>query len=860
MTFRDTDPVAYELDVSETAGRALLSGPSWVPARRVDGSARVVELGSLVVLELAATNTLEPLAAMAGLVIQESLGDNRFVLGAADAAAAVRAAAWLAARTDVRRVHPVRRHRVALHGGFAPRPDDTLWGRQWHLENRDTNTAERLGCDLNARAAWGTTRGEGVLVAQADDGMETDHPDLRASAAGAPHYDFFRNQATGAHPSTLVAHGTAVAGLIAAESNNGQGVSGVAPAVRLASWVVFNASGSFVNELQARRMFEYASNVVAVQNHSWGNADSEILEPWPEEKVGIANALTLGRDGRGVVMVRAAGNERQQLNNANDDGYANDPRVITVGAVRNSGTVTSYSTPGACVLVAAFSDDANAQSPDGSFPGYPTLTTTDRRGFSGYNRGSNGSDADYAYGSSGFKGTSGATPQISGLCALMLAANPALTIRDVQQILILGSRPLDRYDPAVRTNGAGLLVSHHVGFGVPDAGEIVALVRAWSNRPPAETVTVSRSQSLAVPDDGLRVEVTGERLPPVLASIPAFPADGLFADEPTAETELVDVGDVPGPITQDVRRKAVLIYLRSFAHAQQLAYAAQAGAAFAIIQNNAGTDDRVFLNGRDVHLSPIPAVCIGRQTGDALREYLAITPAARARLTLNPVVYTLSVDQTLLTEHVTLRVRTSHSRRADLRITLVSPAGTRSVLQHFNDDLNSRLDDWTYSSVQHFYESSAGDWRVEISDLRPGVTGRVLALDLRVQGVRLLDTDRDGLDDDWERRHFADLSAGPTDDPDRDGLSHLREQLLGTDPLVSERPLALEVVAWDANFWRLSWPAVIGQGYELYAAPSAAGPYERLGEATAGSTRAEWLVPTNPNDNRFFRVEEIAPR
>jgi len=257
----------------------------------------------------------------------------------------------------------------------------------------------------------------------------------------------------------------------------------------------------------------------------------------------------------------------------------------------------------------------------------------------------------------------------------------------------------------------------------------------------------------------------------------------------------------------------------------------------------------------DVHFSPIPAVLIDQQTGEALRDYLVISPDARARVTLNPVTYTLPVDRTLLTEHVTLRVRTSHGRRADLRITLVSPAGTRSVLQHFNNDLASPLDDWTYSSVQHFYECSAGDWRVEISDERAGVTGRVLALDFTLQGVPLLDTDRDGLDDDWERAHFGHLDATPAWDPDRDGLSNLREQVLGTNPGVVERAFALDVVAWDPQFWRLSWPALPDQLYQVFAAPMADGPYTLLGETATTAAEAEWLVPASVQDNRFFRLE-----
>jgi hypothetical protein len=59
------------------------------------------------------------------------------------------------------------------------------------------------GFDLNVRAAWPLSRGEGILIAQGDDGMDLDHPDLRVNTADAPHYDFFKNQATGLHPGRL---------------------------------------------------------------------------------------------------------------------------------------------------------------------------------------------------------------------------------------------------------------------------------------------------------------------------------------------------------------------------------------------------------------------------------------------------------------------------------------------------------------------------------------------------------------------------------------------------------------------------------------------------------------------------------
>jgi subtilisin family serine protease len=855
--FRDPGgPVAYQVELP--AARALAgAGPEWLSARRAEGSARRLEVGHRIVLEVVPTQSWQALVMGHGLRFSEAIGPDTYVFEAADAASGVRAAAALAGQAGVVRSHPVRRQEVRLHGGFAPRPDDVLWPQQWHLENRDTDSASRLGYDLNVRAAWAWTRGAGVVVAQADDGLETDHPDLRQNAAGAPHYDFFKNQATGLPPNSRSIHGTAVAGLIAAEAGSGRGVCGVAPAAGLASWVVFSGSGNFLDDLQAARMFAYASNVVAVQNHSWGNADREVLEPFPEEARGITRAIELGRGGKGVVMVRAAGNERLELNNANDDGYANDIRVITVGAVRNNGQVTSYSTPGACVLVAAFSADKRAQTPAGTTTNYPSLATTDRRGSLGYNTGILGGDGDYAWGTSGFDGTSGSTPQITGLCALLLAVNPELTYRDVQQVLIHSARQLDGADPGVHPNGAGFLVSDNTGFGVPDAGDAVALARQWPNRPSVETATAARRMSVAIPDDGLRVTISGALLPPALASIPAYPVDGLAVDEPTELRTLVDVDLALDPIRQDVRGKAVLIRHGTTPVARKLANAAAAGAEFALVYHYSGTTDRVFLNGADVHLSPIPAVFIGRQSGEALRDYLTWMPGVRARVQLERVRQTLTVGASLLCEHVTLRVQTSHGRRGDLRITLVSPAGTRSVLQHFNQDLRSSLDDWTYSSVHHFYESSAGDWQVEISDQRPGVTGSLQALDLVVHGVPLTDLDRDGLDDDWEREHFGDLGAGPRQDPDGDGWNNAREQILETDPRRNETPLRVELMTWDEGFWRLAWPARPGTHYRAVAAPSAEGPYGWLGTVPADGREAAWIVPRNAESNRFFRVEAV---
>src|SRR5688500_4552622 len=76
-----------------------------------------------------------------------------------------------------------------LRPPYAPRPTDRYWEHQWHLENRNVN-GQRRGPDLNVRGAWERTKGEGVIVAIVDDGVELAHPDLAANSAGDFHFHF----------------------------------------------------------------------------------------------------------------------------------------------------------------------------------------------------------------------------------------------------------------------------------------------------------------------------------------------------------------------------------------------------------------------------------------------------------------------------------------------------------------------------------------------------------------------------------------------------------------------------------------------------------------------------------------------
>lgn len=856
--FREPRAARYRLEIPGAA----LAGPAaraWVRGWPASGGTNPVWFGSRVVLGVRDPAGLPALLSLSALRLDRTLRTNLFVLQAPDALTAARAAQTLALHPGVEASHPVRRRPLRLHGAYSRAPNDPLFVEQWHLENRDPTTGTPTGADLNARAAWPFSLGSGVVVAVADNGVELSHPDLAANSTNGLHRNFLNGSDNGNPVSSSQSHGTAVAGLLGAVAGNRRGVSGIAPGARLASWVIFDSGDNLADEEQVMEAFQYQSNRVAVQNHSWGNASVEQLELSALESSGIDNAVRHGRDGRGVVLVRAAGNERVQLNDVNDDGFAQDPRNIAVGAVRANGRATSYTTPGAAVLVAALSGDDDVSLPNDTTTNYPSLTTTDRQGGLGYNTDVGGGRADYAYGATGFSGTSGSAPQISGVCAMILAVNPALTWRDVQQVLLLAARHTDPADPGLEYNGAGLRFSHSTGFGVPDAAEALRLAVAWSNRPPAVSVTVTNAALQGIPDDNLRVEVSGTRVPLTLESIPAYPSDTIQPDDPTPRLPLVDVGAALEPISVNLTNRGALIRRGTNYFVEKIAHAANAGASFAVIFNHQGTTDRLYMNGGDIQFSRIPAVFIDRDRGEALSAFVRQNADVKARLHYNATPWTFQVTNTLLCEYVQVRARFAHPRRADLRLTLVSPSGSRSVLHRFNNDTNSELGDWVFYSRLHWGECSAGEWRAEVTDQRPGLVGRVNGFELTISGIPIEDTDRDGLDDRWERAAFGGLVLGPAADPDRDGYSNAREQALGWDPATADRPLELNLSRWSDTVVRLTWPSTPTARYDVLEAADPAQTFTVRTNLAGSFPETECLLPAREAFEGFFQVRRALP-
>jgi subtilisin-like proprotein convertase family protein len=370
-----------------------------------------------------------------------------------------------------------------------PAPTDPLYAQQWHLTG---------AWGINLGNLWDEFTGNGVVVAVHDQGIAFNHTDLDGNLDTAHSFNAATGGAGGAPVTADDNHGTAVAGIIAAE-RNGTGVVGIAYGATLLSYY----DPLFLDTLQsaAANARNRAATDADVLNNSWGFGNAFFDDPnsafldnfssstWTAARAATVNAATNGRDGLGTIIVQSAGNAYGYGDDTNLHSFSNNRWTITVGATNQDGSLSDYSTQGASILIGA--------------PGSPsagTIVTTDRVGDAGYAAG------NYT---TSFNGTSAAAPMISGVVALMLDANPNLGWRDVQEILAYSARSAattsgDQTNGASNWNGGGLTVNHDIGFGLVDAHAAVRLAESWSGPAHASaneiSVSASASPGLAIPD------------------------------------------------------------------------------------------------------------------------------------------------------------------------------------------------------------------------------------------------------------------------------------------------------------------------------------------------------------------------
>lgn len=347
--------------------------------------------------------------------------------------------------------------------------NDPRLNDQWHLNNTGQKGGT-VGVDANVFAAWNMGYdGTGVQICIVDDGLEKDHEDLSVNFRLGDSKDI--NGSGGNNPSPFPedSHGTSCAGIAGAKGNNGIGVAGVAANVNLSGIRLIAAANTDAQEADALT-FNNQNN--DIYSNSWGPTDNGIYAaPGTAAKLALKEGATNGRNGLGNIFTWAAGNGRDNGDNCNYDGWVNSIYTIGVGAHADDGIVSWYSEPGASMLISAPSN--------GGTVGITTTTL----------------NSDYT---DDFGGTSAATPLVSGIIALMLEANPNLTWRDIQYLLIENATKIDINNADWTMNGAGKSINHNYGFGGVDAAALVAAAQNWNLVPAAisdtsAVITVNKS-------------------------------------------------------------------------------------------------------------------------------------------------------------------------------------------------------------------------------------------------------------------------------------------------------------------------------------------------------------------------------
>lgn len=310
---------------------------------------------------------------------------------------------------------------------------------------------------IGATTAWDLASGAGIVVAVLDTGVQTTHPDLAANIV--PGWNAYGNNS---NAEDVNGHGTAVAGAVAAVGNNALGVVGVAYRAKIMPIRITDSSGATSFSIMANGLTWAADHGADVANISFSNVFKSTT---------MQSAAQYLRNKGGQVVVSAN-------NNGKDEQTANTGTMITVSATNQNDALASFSSWGAMVDVAA--------------PGDTIQTTLWKSG--------------YGWGS----GTSFATPVTSGVVALIMSANPALTPAQIENVLFtratdLGTSGYDikfgygRVNAAAAVQAAKAIVvdtiAPSVGIASPTSGTVSGIVPVSVNA--TDNVGVTKTELYA---------------------------------------------------------------------------------------------------------------------------------------------------------------------------------------------------------------------------------------------------------------------------------------------------------------------------------------------------------------------------
>jgi hypothetical protein len=296
-------------------------------------------------------------------------------------------------------------------------PNDPMFSQQWHYHNiGQVPPGGTYDADIDAPEGWDISTGsDTIIVGVLDSGIpmqggSLSHPDLDDPNRFLIGQDVI---SWDGEPLDDNGHGTHVSGTIGAETNNNEGVAGVAWNVKIMAIKVFSSSGSGSHEYFRDGCIYGVDNGCKVLNYSGGGSAGEAKEH------GVAYA-----DSNDVVLCAAAGNNWQGSVSWPGAYSVQYDNVICVSATDPYDQSSAFSSIGPEVTISAPGGSGSPYDADdiiSTFPNYPCYLTTNY-----------GLPLNYGP----LAGTSMATPHVTGFAALILSMNPDLTPDSVRQIMM----------------------------------------------------------------------------------------------------------------------------------------------------------------------------------------------------------------------------------------------------------------------------------------------------------------------------------------------------------------------------------------------------------------------------------------
>lgn len=342
---------------------------------------------------------------------------------------------------------------------------DPYYKDQWYLNNSGQTVGPR-GFDINVMPVWRKNiTGRGVIVTILDDGIEYTHPDLKDNYEAKASWDFNSHDSDPMprySRDNINKHGTRCAGEVAASVNNNKCGVGVAYNSRIGG--VRMLDGDVTDAIEAWSL-GLNKDFIDIYSSSWGPDDDgrTVDGPGPMAKKAFREGIRKGRGGLGAIFVWATGNGGHYNDYCNCDGYITSIFTVSIGAVNDRGKSPWYAEPCPSTLAVTYSSGETRGTDK-------QIVTTDL----------------HHQCTKSHTGTSAAAPLAAGIFALVLEANPKLSWRDLQHLVVKTSKITDRLDKGWQRNGAGHRVNHKYGFGVLDTNALVTAATSPTWRPAAE--------------------------------------------------------------------------------------------------------------------------------------------------------------------------------------------------------------------------------------------------------------------------------------------------------------------------------------------------------------------------------------